>query len=465
MEKVWHAFEISMEAREGPSPFPSTLLPSTTTVALGERRLLALAFFLRVALIIYGAVHDHFLQVPYTDVDYHVFSDAAALVHLGDSPYGRGTYRYTPLLALSMLPTVLWAAFGKAVFVLCDLVVGAQIHAVLIKRRVPLRAARMCMNVWLYNPLSLNVSTRGNYESMVSALLLGALHRLILHHRALLWRITASATLLALAVHLKPYPMIYLPAFYVAVLDAGFTGSVLTSSTSHASFPPPPTAAPKASKQQQQLPPHLRFVATFTAVLAALLAASCLWCGEDYLREALFYHLSRQDQRHNFSPYFLPLFLSSLGTVARSMLGALAFAPQLALLLACAWRLGSDLPFCMLVQTLVFVAFNKVCTAQYFIWYLALLPLCLPSTAALHCHHQARAVHIGAAWVLALLLWLGCAYLLEFRGCSIFVPLWLASISFFAANILLIREVLTLHRPTPLFEAGGTRLARQACLM
>lgn len=45
-------------------------------------------------------------------------------------------------------------------------------------------------------------------------------------------------------------------------------------------------------------------------------------------------------------------------------MGLLAFLPQMAALVAISLSYGRDLPFALFALTMVFVAFNKVCTAQ-----------------------------------------------------------------------------------------------------
>ena len=48
----------------------------------------------RLILVGYAYLHDYFFKVDFTDIDYHVFSDAAHHVTQGKSPYERATYRF-----------------------------------------------------------------------------------------------------------------------------------------------------------------------------------------------------------------------------------------------------------------------------------------------------------------------------------------------------------------------------------
>lgn len=81
------------------------------------RSLLVFSMLLRVFLIVYGEWQDAHMEVRYTDVDYIVFSDAASLMASGESPYKRTTYRYSPLLALLLIPnSIFHRSWGKFLF-------------------------------------------------------------------------------------------------------------------------------------------------------------------------------------------------------------------------------------------------------------------------------------------------------------------------------------------------------------
>lgn len=85
----------------------------------------------------------------------------------------------------------------------------------------------------------------------------------------------------------------------------------------------------------------------------------CLY-GWDFLHEALLYHLTRTDPRHNFSIYFYHIYLQyerKLMVVEK----LISFLPQLIVQLVLILKFAQDLPFCCFVQTVAFVAFNKVC--------------------------------------------------------------------------------------------------------
>ena len=63
------------------------------------RGLLLCGGVVRMCLLLWGEWQDRHLAVPYTDIDYGVFSDGALLVARGASPFDRSTYRYSPLMS------------------------------------------------------------------------------------------------------------------------------------------------------------------------------------------------------------------------------------------------------------------------------------------------------------------------------------------------------------------------------
>lgn len=60
-----------------------------------------------------------------------------------------------------------------------------------------------------------------------------------------------------------------------------------------------------------------------------LLAIGYHFYGYTFLNEYLLYHFTRQDIRHNFSPYFYPLYLSMNDPFWTKVLSLGAFLPQM----------------------------------------------------------------------------------------------------------------------------------------
>lgn len=60
--------------------------------------------------------------------------------------------------------------------------------------------------LWLYNPFTVTISTRGSCDSVVTVMLLGVLLML------LQGKLVLPALLYGLAVHFRIYPIVYAPA-------------------------------------------------------------------------------------------------------------------------------------------------------------------------------------------------------------------------------------------------------------
>ena len=406
----------------------------------------AAALLVRLGAIAFGEAYDRYFAVKYTDVDYKVFTDAARLLAEGRSPYLRPTYRYTPLLACLMVPNVvLHGACGKVLFALADLLVGVLVFRYVRERDGATRArAATLAAVWLFNPLSINMSSRGSADSLVGAMLLAMLY-------ALLHRSDAGAgAIYGLAVHFRLYPAVYTPVIGLHLLASG-------------------GGAPRHCRgwSWSGLARAVRFGAGAAGAFGALTAACYASFGHEFLEHTYLYHGTRVDTRHNFSPYFLSLYLcdgaGAMGSAACALsaraAGLWAFAPQLAAMLALSYSLRRELACGLYLVTLTFVAFNKVCTAQYYLWYAFFLPLVLERAlraARARAWSASAGAALLAAWCAAHLHWLYWANRLENEGGDVYLQVWLASLAYFALNVSVVVIVLRLY------SGGGARAPTSA---
>ncbi|PBP26356.1 hypothetical protein BUE80_DR002624 [Diplocarpon rosae] len=393
------------------------------------------AIALRISLIFYGLWQDANSPLKYTDIDYYVFTDAARFTAQGHSPYQRETYRYTPLLAWMLLPTTwssTWFSFGKALFASGDIVAGWLIVLVLRNsNKMSMERALKFASIWLLNPMVATISTRGSSEGLLGVMVV-----------ALLWAVTQrkvflAGILLGLGVHFKIYPFIYAPSI-IWWMDEDRIGANKTSKSWQGS-------GLNSVVARFCNTPRIVLTITSLSTFSGLNVLMYSIYGWPFLQHTYFHHITRIDHRHNFSPYNTLLYLSSSNPGTSPIrLESLAFFPQIFLsAFAIPFILAKkDLPSTMLAQTFAFVSFNKVCTSQYFLWYMVFLPFYLPTSSLLA--RKPLGIVAAAMWVLSQVLWLQQGFQLEFLGQSTFVPgLWTASILFFFTNAWLLGIVIT----------------------
>ncbi|KAK0611072.1 PIG-M-domain-containing protein [Immersiella caudata] len=406
------------------------------------------AAIFRLVFLLYGLWQDANSPVKYTDIDYLVFTDAARFMSKGQSPYHRETYRYTPVLAWLLLPTVwvtgspfwdaVWFSSGKVLFAAADLVAGWFLERLLTMGGQGVRpmdgpTARRFAAIWLLNPMVATISTRGSSEGLLGVLV-----------TALLWavvarRATLAALLLGFGVHFKIYPFIYAPAILWWMDGERMSGAGPSKSSSSG---PGPSLLSRLARFIT--PARLQLAVISLAVFLGLNVFMFQIYGTPFLIHTYFHHVSRIDHRHNFSPYNTQLYLTSaFPNLSALRIESVAFLPQL--VLSCVMipfiLAKKSLPTAMLAQTFAFVSFNKVCTSQYFLWYMVLLPLYLPTSSFME--NKRLGLCALALWVASQGLWLQQGFELEFLGQSTFVPgLWLASLGFFLVNCWILGVII-----------------------
>lgn len=182
-------------------------------------------------------------------------------------------------------------------------------------------------------------------------------------------KVLQAAFWYGLIVHFRVYPIIYSLPFVLVISNANIGDS---GRPALQLWDPKPKKSLKSSGAKVSNPSIWLILWSFITkerILFGLISGSVFffWTflffylyGWDFLNEALFYHLTRTDPRHNFSIYFYHIYLHhQQGFSALEKL--ISFLPQMMVQLVVVFRFFEDIPFCLFAQTVAFVAFNKVC--------------------------------------------------------------------------------------------------------
>nr|CAI5842377.1 unnamed protein product [Callosobruchus analis] len=488
------------------------------------------SLMVRLLLVVYGNYHDTISEVKYTDIDYKVFTDAARHVAHGGSPYDRSTYRYSPIIAILLIPNItIHPSYGKLLFSLTDILVALLIRSIVKnslknyesyniqkdnpmgdvkqikcsdvsekkKKRKQRQSNKQQLNVtksqlesksgadhisdlsmmaWLYNPLTIAISTRGNSDSLAAFLVLLSLYFIQCKHSPFIAGIAHG-----LSIHFRLYPIIYSLAYFMYFSQYSFytdedrrikkqSLKAVTNERMKKQLNVENTIVESSSLGGHKIVPlqdaderHTIFKMKYLFYLipnldqlklisGCLLSLSCLTVmfynmyGYQFLYETYIYHFVRKDPKHNFSLYFYLQYLTAWVKNIGMWQKVLMLLPQLVLIMVFSIRYGLNkisLNFSILTQTIVFVIYNSVLTSQYFVWIMAVLPICLWQINM----SKKSALFLILIWFVAQAVWLLPAYLLEFQGHNTFLFIWIQSVSFFCANIAILGRLIMYFMP------------------
>ncbi|XP_063835351.1 GPI mannosyltransferase 1 [Ostrinia nubilalis] len=406
-------------------------------VNLPFKRHLVIGFVLRLVMVLYGEIHDMIHELPYTDVDYKVFTDAARHVLDGKSPYERHTYRYSPIIAYLMTPNIFAGKYvGKIIFSIFDILVTIAVKNLVeqqlgasAKGKV-LKTSLYCSLIWLYNPLSVTISSRGNADSVPCFFIILSLLCLQTDVVKGLSKYALSGILLGISIHLRLYPIAFSFPMYLSLGEY------------------------KINRRTSIKDGLLSLVPNMKQIILALSCVTTLFLltygmyllyGYEFLFETYIYHLFRKDTRHNFSVLFYYSYITT-DLLSFDIIKAVTQGFEIIILFVLSLTFGCDpktLSFALFSQAVVMVAYNSVMTSQYFIWFLSLLPLVVHNFRL----KASKGVILIMLWVSAQVAWLYYAYLLEFKCREIFILIWLKGVVFFCVNVFVLANLIKCYQP------------------
>ena len=414
------------------------------------------SLFIRYIIIVITEYLYYNYGVLYTDIDYHVFSDGAKHAAKFESPYERETYRYTPLLAILMIPNIkIWYPIGKFLLSTIDVGVGYLIEKLLRAQEKQLKEDRTFNEIlkaendeayynyaslfYLYNPLTIVICTRGSADCIITFLVLLSL--IYLEKK----KYYLSALIYGFAVHFKIYPIIYAPSLFLYLLYKEF----IQNKNGPKELEPIPFFQRIYHKIKSTIIMVFSNLFTKTALFFVIISSGVFFfflalfyklIGYKFLYEYLLYHLIRKDHRHNYSIFYYTIYLTYDNDFSK-YLSLITFLPQMILILSVTIFLYKDINLCLIVLTMIFVHFNKVITAQYFIWYLSLIPLIIHRNL-LFGVKKLKAILLLTIWMIFEIIWNRYSHLLEYEGQNYFMSMWIVNILFFLTSCWIVREII-----------------------
>ena len=412
------------------------------------------SLFIRYLIIIITEYLYYTYGILYTDIDYHVFSDGAKHITKFESPYERETYRYTPLLAILMIPNVkIWYPIGKFLLSTIDVSVGYLIEKLLKIQSKQSNEEKTFGEVlkeerdeafycyaslfYLYNPLTIVICTRGSADCIITFLVLLSL--IYLEKR----KYYISAVIYGFSVHFKIYPIIYAPSIFLYLLYKEFVKNKAKE------LAPIPFCRRVFFKIISTIKMILKNLFTKVALSYIIISSGVFFfllgifyklIGYKFLYEYLLYHLVRKDHRHNYSIFYYIIYLTYDINFSK-YLSLVTFLPQIILILLVTIFLYKDINLCLIVLTMIFVHFNKVITAQYFIWYLSLIPLIIHRNL-LFSVKKYKGIVMFIIWMFFEMIWNTYSHFLEYNGGNYFISMWVVNIIFFLTSCLLVKELI-----------------------
>ena len=405
------------------------------------------AFLVRLGFIIVSQICQTKYDWNYTDIDYHVVSDGARHLFSSEGPYKRETYRYSPILAIMMIPNLyIHYEISKVVMSIIDVWIGKLIEDLLTLQEakdIKLKDKydyRFISLFDLFNHLPVYISTRGSSDCIITFLVMLTIILIEMNQTI------PAGIIYGLSVHLKIYPIIYFPSLYLYIgyknlnkidSEKKIEGTILSKLIS------------KVLNLLNNMKKIFKNLMNVKSILFTIFAGSTfaiifffffLIYGRIFVYETYLYHFIRKDHRHNYSLYFYMIYLN-YASYSSKILSYIAFLPQFLLVIYSSIKLYPRINFCLFVQTVIFVTFNKVVTAQYFIWYMSLLPLLIPYNELF----KSKKLFLTACftvWTILVIMWALYSVILEDKGVNVFLEIWGSTIAFFMSNCYCLMQLI-----------------------